>query len=216
VPYDRFKRVYGGIDYGATSGIAHRTAAYLTGVLPDGRRLTFWEYSKLGPAAEDFFAQIAEVTKRFRVVAWYADSSQNRANELLRAEGIPIFDAPRYRGARKDGINLISRWLKPSESRPPVIFVHEDCQRLISAIQSYELDPETGEPKDRQPDDEIDAWRYCCMLIDEREMLATGMVAPIPVVPKRTPHPPIGSLAMQKLRERRREKIQEYLRQLET
>jgi len=151
IPYDRIKRVYGGIDYGATSGVAHRTAATLTAILSDGKRLTFWEYSKSGPAAEDFFEEIARLTKEFRVQAWYADSSQNRANELLR----------------------------------------------------------------NQVDDEVDAWRYCCMLIDQREAVAAGTIEPIQFRVKRDLKGPIGTTAIRMLREAKRERLREYIKAIE-
>lgn len=167
VPYGEFVSVEGGIDYGGVSQDAHRTCAYLTGRLPTGQYLTFWEYSKQGGAASDFFAQIRLATTQYRVVGWDADSSQHRANELLREAGVPVYDAPGYKGAVKDGINQVDRMLSVHIDKRPGIYVAETCPRLMAGIETYQLDPDTLLPKANQEDDEVNAWRYNVMRISK-------------------------------------------------
>jgi len=156
IPFGKFTKIEGGIDYGGTTSEAHRTAAYLTGQLPGGQLVTFWEYSKQGGASKDFFATIRAVNRLYRVNRWWADSSQHRANELLRGEGVAVQDAARYKGAVKDGLNSVDREL----TGPSLFVVESACPRLVSGIESYQLDPKTGEPTANQDDDEVNAWRY--------------------------------------------------------
>lgn len=168
IPYGSFVRVEGGIDYGGTTKEAHRTAAYLTGVLPDGRMVTFWEYSKQGGAAADFFAAISQAHRAYRVQRWWADASQHRANELLRTSGIEVQDAPRYQGAVKDGINLVDNLLTPDATGRPQLYVACDaCPKLAAGIETYQLDPDTGLPTKNQEDDEVNAWRYNIMCVSQ-------------------------------------------------
>lgn len=167
IPLNEFRAIYGGIDYGGTTQEAHRTCAYLVGVTKSGQKITFWEYSKQGGAAKDFFATIAAVNKQYKNPIWGADASQHRANELLRERGIAVVDAPRYQGAVKDGINLIHRWLQPDATGRPEIYISEElCPRLWSGIETYQLDPDTGLPAKNQEDDEVNAWRYAAMQVD--------------------------------------------------
>lgn len=159
IPHTQFVKVGGGIDYGGTTGEAHRTAAYITGQTAAGNFITFWEYSKQGGASKDFFATIRAVNRLYRVQRWDADASQHRANELLRDSGVNVQDAPRYKGAVRDGLNAIDRELEANR-----VFVSEgNCPRLVSGIESYQLDPQTGEPAKNQDDDEVNAWRYNMM-----------------------------------------------------
>lgn len=164
-PYGDFTRIDGGIDYGGITKDAHRTCAYLTGWLPNGQVVTFWEYSKQGGASADFFAQIRLATQQYRVEGWDADSSQHRANELLRGNGVPVFDADRSKGAVRDGLNQVDRLLTVDATGRPGIYVTEDCPRLMAGIETYQLDPDTGEPAKNQEDDEVNAWRYNIMRI---------------------------------------------------
>jgi hypothetical protein len=191
VPHEAFVNVEGGIDYGGTTQEAHRTAAYLTGELPNGQFITFWEYSKQGAASEDFFAQISMATKQYHVHGWDADSSQHRANELLRRGGVPVFDSDRSKGAVRDGINQVHRMLtpvNPNEKRPQ-LYISEECPRLMGGIETYQLDPDTGEPKKNQPDDEcftaatevltLNGWRSLAEVADDDYVMAvtdTGSV----------------------------------------
>lgn len=163
IPFDQFVEIIGGIDYGGTTTEAHRTCAYLTGRTRSGRRITFWEYSKQGAAAEDFFTTITVKQREFHPLRWEADASQPRANELLRGNGIPVFDAPRYKGAVKDGVNEVYRQTQLGPTGEPGLWIAETCPRLWSGIETYQLDPETGEPAKNQDDDEVNAWRYNIM-----------------------------------------------------
>lgn len=162
-PLPRFVRVTGGIDWGGTTQEAHRTAAYLTGETPSGQLVTFWEYSTKGQPGKDFFALVALKTRECRVERWEADASQMRANELLRERGLPVHDAARYKGSVRDGVNLIDRELTPDATGKPRLYVAESCPRLMSGIETYQLDPETGEPAKGQEDDEVNGWRYGIM-----------------------------------------------------
>lgn len=165
IPFDDFLFIEGGIDYGGTGETSHKTCAYLTGFTRWGTYITFAEYSKQGGAAADLFEWITRMTRLFKVRRWVADGSQPRANQLIRNAGINVQDAPRYKGAVKDGINLITRLLKPNPTGRPGIYITNDCSWLMSGIETYQLDPETGEPKKNQEDDEVDAWRYNIMAI---------------------------------------------------
>lgn len=171
VPFKDFVRIVGGIDYGGTTQEAHRTAAYLTGQTRSGLYVTFWEYSKQGAASADFFAKLAEAQRLYRPERWDADASQHRANELLRNNGLPVHDAARYKGAVKDGINQVDRLMTLNEhtKTPQLYVVEESCPRLISGIETYKLDPVTGEPEPHQEDDEVNAWRYNVMAISRFE-----------------------------------------------
>jgi hypothetical protein len=77
------------------------------------------------------------------------------------------------------------------------------------------MNPETGEPRPNQVDDEVDAWRYCCMLIDQREAVAVGSIEPIQFRVKRDLKGPIGSTAIRMLREAKRERLREYIKAIE-
>jgi phage terminase large subunit len=184
IPFGEFVRVEGGIDYGGTTQEAHRTCAYLTAYLRDGRYLTFWEYSKQGAASTDLFVELAAKTRQFRVQRWWADASQHRANQLLRQNGVPVVDAERYKGAVKDGINHVDRLLteRPTPGArtatgPQLLVVEDACPRLVSGIETYKLNPETGEPEKNQEDDEVNAWRYNIMGITLEEGVKAGVSA---------------------------------------
>jgi len=215
VPYGEFTRVDGGIDYGGTTKDAHRTAAYLTGWLPDGRLVTFWEYSQQGAASADFFAKIKLVTQQYRVDGWDADSSQHRANELLRDAGVPVFDAPGYKGAVRDGINQVDRLLTlDATKRPQLYVVEENCPRLVSGIETYQLDPETGEPAKNQEDDEVNGWRYNIMRVTKYR--ATGQNRELNVtggsVTSRSSKP---SSILTQVRNQRRERLRKFIERTE-
>lgn len=161
VPYTEFTDICGGIDYGATTITGHRTTAYLTGRLKTGELLTFWEYSKQGPASSDFFATIKAVNTQYHVRQWWADSSQHRTNESLRESLVNAQDADRRAGAVKEGIGIIDRLMTPNHANQTGIYISEQhCPRLVSGIESYQIDPRTAEPEKNQEDDEVDAWRY--------------------------------------------------------
>lgn len=161
IPFGSFTTIEGGIDWGGTTSEAHRTCAYLTGKLPDGRKITFWEYSKQGGASRDFFNTLEAANKRYKVRRWWADASQHRANEAMRLRGVAVHDAPRYKGSVRDGLNVVDRELTPDHTRRPRLYVvEENCPRLCEGIETYRLDPETGEPAKNQADDEVNSWRY--------------------------------------------------------
>ena len=164
------EEVYGGIDWGATTTYAHRTAACLTARIKGGGLLTFWEYSKQGPAASDFFAQLRSATKRWRVRGWFADASQPRAIEALQESGLPILPAERGHGVRADRTNLLARLfeIRPGQERPGLM-IHERCTRTVTGIETYHEVPQSeatrgfaaiGEDPVRRDDDEVDALGY--------------------------------------------------------
>jgi hypothetical protein len=164
-----YTRITGGIDYGGLGDIAHTTAAYLTmEILPD-LFITFWEYSKRGLASQDFFEELVDQHGRWKPEVWLASAEQNRANQLLRKSGLPVHDAPRYQGARDDGISIIKRLLsvemRSDGTQRPGLYVTEDCPKLINAIEVYQ-----GERKD---DDEIDAFRYGIYAASKGRLKAT-------------------------------------------
>lgn len=176
-PRDQFFRdqltdVYGGIDWGATTTYAHRTAGYLTGRLTCGALLTFWEYSKQGPAASDFFEQVTRATKMWGPEGWFADTSQSRAIEALGTyANLPILPANNEKGSRKDGVNLMARLFDSTCNcgEHASWMIHEDCTHLLSGIETYHEVPETNasagfqaitEDPVRRDDDEVDAARY--------------------------------------------------------
>jgi hypothetical protein len=165
------EEVYGGIDWGATTTYAHRTAATLTARLKQNMGLlTIWEYSKQGPAASDFFAQLRMAQKRWKVRGWFADASQPRAVEALREQGLPLIAAARHNGARSDRTNLLARLfeIRPSSDRPGLMLL-ERCTHTITGIETYHEVPQseatrgfgaiTDEPV-RRDDDEVDALGY--------------------------------------------------------
>lgn len=168
-PLPEFTHVAGGIDYGDTTTYAHRTAAYLTGEMKDGRRLTFWEYSEQGPASGNFWDEIRKANNIFHPTCWFADASQNRVKDLASDRGITIEPAARGKGDRNDGVTLMLDLLEPRPGVGPLWFVHERCPRLIEALEiAHELPPEKALQgygpvpggMVRRDDDEIDAARY--------------------------------------------------------
>jgi len=216
-PFDEFTRIEGGIDYGGTTEHSHRTCAYLTGFTKTGKTVTFWEYSKQGGASNDLFEQIAMATKMFHVYRWWADASQPRSNQQLRLAGINVVDAPRYKGAVKEGINQINRLLALSPAGEPQLYVTESCPRLLSGIETYQLDPQTGEPAKNQEDDEVDAWRYNIM-----GLLLAGVAGRQPLNREYKVKNGSGgvdskpSRMLQRFREERRNRLREDLRRMET
>lgn len=165
-----FAEVIGGIDWGATSTYAHRTAAVLVGRTYDNQYIAFWEYSKQGPAARDFFDTIRRLTELYRVRSWYCDPTQARAVELADTTGLPFKNAERRQGSRKTRINrLVNCFEFRRGAEDPVLMVHERCQHTITGIESYREVPETEatrgfgpvtEDPVRRDDDEVDALSY--------------------------------------------------------
>jgi len=204
IPYNSFVKIEGGIDYGGTTEEAHRTAAYLTGQTASGMLVTFWEYSKQGGASADFFNTLQAVNRMHKVNAWWADASQHRANELLRSKGVNVQDAPRYKGAVRDGLNAVDRELEQK-----TLFISEaGCPRLISGIESYQLDPKTGEPAANQEDDEVNAWRYDIMQM-VRSRGPIGPATPFTVMGQAgAPKKPLASRAMEEYRRQKQERLQ--------
>lgn len=163
IPERQFVSVSGGIDWGNETGTDnHRTAMYLTARLRNGKLLTFWESSTKGAPTAELFAKIREMTTRYKVRHWRSDASQFVANSALRNVGIPVQDAPRYRGAVKDGVNTWNRLMKLDQTGAPGWYVTEDCPRLMAGLESYSVDPDTGEYIKRD-DDEVDGGRYSIM-----------------------------------------------------
>ena len=178
VSREMFSRIDGGIDYGGVTEHAHRTTAYLTGIIRPGlpfagKAVTFWEYSEQGAASKEFFAQIRLQQRIWNVDGWDADSSQHRANELLTDQNIPVGNADRSKGAVKGGINIVHNMLKLGPDNLPEIFVADECPRLMSGIETYQNDPLTGMPKDNQEDDEVNAWRYNVMRVSRNRPATT-------------------------------------------
>jgi hypothetical protein len=152
-----YTRITGGIDYGGIKDESHTTTAFLTMEVRPDLLITFWEYSKQGLAAQEFFEELVDQNRKWKPEVWLASAEQNRANQLLRTKmHLPVHDAPRYQGARDDGIAIVKRLLsvetRGDGTRRPALFVTENCTKLINAIETYR-----GERKD---DDEIDGWRY--------------------------------------------------------
>lgn len=214
-PLPEFVRVTGGIDYGGTTQEAHRTAAYLTGETKRGLLVTFWEYSQQGAASKDFFAMITLKTREHRVDTWWADSSQMRANELLRDRNINVQDAARYKGSVKEGINMVHRELQPDATGLPRLFVStEACPRLVSGIETYQLDPLTGEPVKGQEDDEVNAWRYNIMGATETRSVLPALDIRV-VNPAGEVTKPKTSRMMTTVKEQKRARLKETLERLE-
>lgn len=215
-PVPRFARVTGGVDWGGTTSEAHRTSAFLTGETAAGQLVTFWEYSTKGQPGKDFFALIGLMTRQHRVERWEADASQMRANELLRERGLPVHDAARYKGSVKEGCNIVDRELTTDATGKPRLYVTEDCQRLMSGIETYQLDPKTGEPAKGQEDDDVNAWRYnvmCATKVRGRvgDSLPVNVVNPAGVVTKVKP-----SGMMAAIKDARRERLREQLARMES
>jgi len=171
-----FSRIDGGIDYGGITEHAHATAAHLSGIVADGpykgKTVTFWEYWERGAPSKEFFQAIAAAQRAWQVDGWDADSSQHRANQLLREGGtdgkafkVPVHDSDRSKGAVKGGINVVHNMMKLNPDGTPDIYVTDDCPRLMSEIETYQNDPLTGMPKENQEDDAVNAWRYNVMRV---------------------------------------------------
>lgn len=171
IPFDRFRRVVGGIDYGSTGTEAHKSALYLTAELKDGRYLTFHEYLKQGAPSKELFALVAQLNTKYRVERWKGDASQFIANNALRDLGIQVDDAPRYKGAVKAGINLGDLLMAPGATGEPQWHYTENCTWLPAALESYKMNEETGEAI-KKDDDACDAWRYSIMGIAEGRVTA--------------------------------------------
>lgn len=211
IPWSEVLRIEGGIDYGGTTAEAHRTCAYLTAELRGERFLTFWEYSKQGAASADFYAALKVAQARYRVKKWWADASQHRANELARNQGLPVFDADRYSGSVRDGINQVHRMLSVDNARrqPSLYVVEEACPRLLSGIETYKLDPTKGEPEKNQDDDEVNAWRYNTVGITKGRLTATDWVQSRQPVGGAKPAKASGRVTA--LREARRERLRAWI-----
>lgn len=157
--------VYGGVDWGATTSYAHRTCAYLLAPLNDGRYLVLpYEYSKQGIASEDVFEWIRAQQKMWNVQQWWAGDEQGRTIELLRDEGLPFHAHVRGRGSVRDGLTIMNNLFQSGQ-----LLIHEDCERLLDAIQVYHEKPEGialrgyGKVDDnpvQRDDDEVDALRH--------------------------------------------------------
>lgn len=213
-PLPAFKRVTGGIDWGGTTSDSHRTAAYLTGETASGVLVTFWGHSSRGQPGKEFFAILAAKTREHRVQRWDADASQARANEALRLRGIPVHDAARHKGSVKDGINIVDRELTPDATGRPRLYVGEGCEWLLSGIETYQLDPESGEPERGQEDDDVNAWRYNVMCATRergvmRETISTEVVNAAGSVTKEK-----QSGMMARIKEQRRQRLKEQLERL--
>lgn len=166
------EEVYGGIDWGGTTTYAHRTAATLTARLRNGDFLTFWEYSKQGPASVDLIQTLQRMSRLFNVRQWFAGGEQGRAIELLAdpehtTAPLPIKAAPMEKGVRKTRANLLFNLFEPiGKDGAPKLMIHESCTHTITGIETYHEVPEsevaTGhgpipdEPS-RRDDDEVDA-----------------------------------------------------------
>lgn len=155
-PLPPFAVVDGGIDWGSTdTRYAGRTACVLAGRTSDGTVIVFDLYSEQGPASKNVFDWIRAKTRQHRVRRWYADSSQERVGQLLRDQGLPIYNANRAPGAIADDIALITRWASSGR-----LYIHASLTRLWDNLESYRYG-DNGKPAPHQADDEIDAFRYC-------------------------------------------------------
>jgi len=151
----------GGIDWGSpTARHAHRTVAVVVGRDARGTLWVVDMFSEAGPASDRVFGWIANATSRYGIRRWWADSSQSRANQLLRERGIPVMDADRSPHSVEDGIATIQRYLDRGALR---IAAH--LTRLWDGLTMYSYDAETGRPVRNQDDDEVDALRYAVMSV---------------------------------------------------
>jgi hypothetical protein len=215
-PLSRARRIVGGIDYGGTSSTSHNTVAILVAELQNGQILTFWEHVQQGGPTDQFYHTLRSAQERYRVSAWYADASQERANGLLQMLGLPVYNAPRYPGSVRDGVNLIHQLsLRSLPSGEPVLLIHESCHRLWAGIETYALDPERGEPAKNQQDDEVDAWRYAIYGLTGGHVPGNSIeVRPIAPQPSRATSKP--SQFLEAIRQARRARIRAIVSQAES
>lgn len=216
-PLPNFKHVVGSIDYGAESTYAHRTTAYLTGEMDDGRRLTFWEYSEQGSASGNFWDVIAQANRVYEPTCWYADASQGRTKGLAVDRGITIEDAARWKGSRNDGITLMVDLLFPRPGVGPMWFIHERCPRLIEALEiAHEVPAEKalqgyGEVTKemvRRDDDEIDGVRYGLMGMHAARPAIVNLAVVVNTPGSRTQQ---GSRIMTHRRQQREKRLADFL-----
>lgn len=181
----KFDVVEGGIDWGSpTATQAHRTTAVIAGRTPDGLVIAFDLYSTRGTAIEDLIDWLSKRTTAYEVRRWWADSSQARANELLRSQGLPVYDADRRPKTVAQDIQTIKQLL---EAEPPRLYLTTSpaMERLWAGLESYQYDPDTERPLKHQEDDEVDALRYALRSITKRP--AYNADTPTPYVPKTNP-----------------------------
>lgn len=214
---------YGGIDWGATTTYAHRTAATLTGRLRCGALLTFWEYSKQGPAAKDFFSALRTQTKMWRSAGWFADTSQSRAIEALNesSPSLSILPANNEAGSRADGINLMARLFEGTCEcgEHASLMIHESCTHLLSGIETYHEVPETnatsgfgpvGTDPVRRDDDEVDAERYNVDGMNRLRPVVTNLDLQVSS-PRRGPNAVRTSSILEFRRQMREQRLQQVL-----
>jgi hypothetical protein len=167
IPWNQVQRICGGIDWGSTGTESHLSAMYLTAQLRTGEYVTFEEYTEQGAPSKILFAKIREWQDKYHVSRWWADASQFIANNHLSSTGIPVSDAPRHQGAVKDGVNVGERLMQADATGRPGWYYTENCERLAVGLESYSVDPDTGQYIKRD-DDEVDAWRYGIMGMVDR------------------------------------------------
>lgn len=163
VPWGQVAYVEGGIDWGHPgTEKAHKTSMGLTAKLRTGQYIRFWENVTTGAPTKALHALIREKTTQHQVKRWHSDGSQMIANNLLTSGGVVVVDAPRYQGAIQDGVNLINRLLEVDATGRPQFYVTEDCQQTMAALESYSVDPVTGQFV-KKDDDTADDLRYNLM-----------------------------------------------------
>lgn len=160
-PLPPFVAIDGGIDWGNPSapngGV---TACVLAGRTQGGDIVVFKLYSKKGASSNDAISWIQTQTRLHNVRRWYADSSQFTAIRLLRERGIPVAEANRGPNSVASDIGLIKRYADAGKLR-----ILTSLAPLWRAIEGYTYDPATQRPLRNQPDDELDALRYCMQSI---------------------------------------------------
>lgn len=172
VPWAQVAYVEGGIDWGSTGTEAHKTSMGLTAKLKTGQYIRFWEHVVQGAPTKTLYAMIREMTSKHRVRRWHSDGSQFISNGYLSSAGVPVSDAPRYQGAIKDGVNLINSLLEVDASGRPQFYVTEDCPQTMAALESYSVDPVTGQYV-KKDDDTADDLRYNVMGIATKQDVQT-------------------------------------------
>lgn len=214
--------VYGGIDWGHVTTYAHRTCAVLVARLKGGDYLAFWEYSKQGPASEDFHQVLANMTREWNVRTWFADPTQPHATRALRTLGIPIQDSERTHGSRSERVNNLLNLFAIGKRGRPRLMIHEDLTFTRDAIESYKERPEaetargTGPiPFDpvRRNDDEVDALGYAMMGADKNR---SPVLVNTELNVRHGPAPKSGSAILQRRREEKHRRISGLIAQWES